>query len=187
MRSSGDQQRQETLKLSLPLTKTRELADSSMMSIPYADQATWNRLAYPTHHNRPARSRLPNLSLHIFLATTISVVAVLISLSICNSLRGKGQGSGLTRRKLAEGDARIDADELSIVEGCLELEEEMGILQQRAVSSSQGDSSSRVTELVSMLSEAAAAKGSMQEGLYVDNQLHQQFLEGHSGFQPRVA
>ncbi|CDI86684.1 hypothetical protein EPH_0021210 [Eimeria praecox] len=66
----------------------------------------------------------------------------------------------------------MDEVELSIVEGCLELEEEMGILGERAISISEGDSSSRIAELVSMLS--AAAKESMQGGLGADLQAHEQ-------------
>ncbi|CDI86465.1 hypothetical protein EPH_0069270 [Eimeria praecox] len=75
-------------------------------------------------------------------------------------------------------------DEVSIVEGCLELEEEMGVLGERAISISEGDSSSRIAELVSMLS-AAAKESVMQGGLGADLQLHEQNLEGQSSLESR--
>ncbi|CDI84765.1 hypothetical protein EPH_0059140 [Eimeria praecox] len=162
----------------------REFEDSSMLSIPYVGQDTLIRSAHPTQHSRPSRPRLQNLSLRIFLATTISMAAVLVSLSICRALRSRDQGSGATRRRLAEGGDGMDEDEASIVEGCLELEEEMGILGERAVSISEGDSSSRIAELVSMLS-AAAKESVMQGGLGADLQLHEQNLEGQSSLESR--
>ncbi|CDI82600.1 hypothetical protein EPH_0055020 [Eimeria praecox] len=161
-----------------------EFEDSSMLSTPYAGQGTWNRLAYPSQHSRPSRLRLQNLSFRIFLATTISVVAILVSLSICKALRSRHQGSGAAKRRLAEGGEGMDEDVLSIVEGCLELEEEMGVLRERAVSISEGDSSSRVAQLVSMLS-AAAKESVMQGGLGADLQVHEQNLEGQSSFESR--
>ncbi|CDI87900.1 hypothetical protein, conserved [Eimeria praecox] len=162
----------------------REFEYSSMLSIPYVGQDTLIRFAHPTLHSRPSRPRLQSLSLRIFLATTISVVAALVSLSICRALRSRDQGPGVARRRLAEGGEGMDEDEVSIVEGCLELEEEMGFLRERAVSISEGDSSSRVAQLVSMLS-AAAKESVMQGGLGADLQVHEQNLEGQSSFESR--
>ncbi|CDJ28816.1 LOW QUALITY PROTEIN: uncharacterized protein EMH_0002240 [Eimeria mitis] len=48
--------------------------------------------------------------------------------------RNRSQVSGVTRRELAEGGEGIDEDELAIIEGCLELEEEMGLMEERASS-----------------------------------------------------
>ncbi|CDJ33532.1 LOW QUALITY PROTEIN: uncharacterized protein EMH_0016440 [Eimeria mitis] len=105
---------------------------------------------------------------------------------MCKTLFNRDQRSGVTRRQLAEGGDGIDEDERSIVEGCLDLQEEIGVLHQSAVSSPEGDSSSRVTALVSMLSEAAAATESTQvpradERLYLSEQL----LEGGSGLETK--
>ncbi|CDI87859.1 hypothetical protein EPH_0065150 [Eimeria praecox] len=161
----------------------KEFEDSSMLSIPYVGQDTLIRSAHPTQHSRPSRPRLQNLPFRIFLATTISVAAVLVSLSICRALRSRDQGSGATRRRLAEGGDGMDEDEASIVEGCLELEEEMGVLGERAISTSEGDSSGRIAELEAMLS--VAAKESMQGGLGADLQLQGQNLEGQISFESR--
>ncbi|CDJ32513.1 uncharacterized protein EMH_0044790 [Eimeria mitis] len=69
---------------------------------------------------------------------------------------------GVPRRRLSEGFEGVGEDVGSIIDGCLELEEQLGILHQRASSGSESDSSSRIAELVSMLSEAAATHESVQ-------------------------
>ncbi|CDJ28817.1 uncharacterized protein EMH_0002260 [Eimeria mitis] len=63
----------------------------------------------------------------------------------------------------------------------------MGLMEERASSSSERNWSSRVAELVSMLSETAAARESRQERLPVAAQLHlgRQLLERQTVFQPQ--
>ncbi|CDI85902.1 hypothetical protein EPH_0066320 [Eimeria praecox] len=77
----------------------------------------------------------------------------------------------------------MDEDEVSIVEGCLELEEEMGVLGERAISISEGDSSGRVAELEAMLS-AAAKESVMQGGLGTDLQVQEQEPEEQESDMP---
>ncbi|CDJ54032.1 hypothetical protein EBH_0072000 [Eimeria brunetti] len=163
-----------------------------MSSVSYAIQETWSRQAYPSQRSPPSRPRsrkVKSLSLPTFLATTISVAAILLSLSTCKALRTRHQFSGVTRRRLSEGDKGIDEDERSVIEGCLDLEEELGIIEGRAISSSEVDSLNRVTALVSMLSEEAVAKETMQEPLPVGGQLRltQQWLDDPSGFDPKYS
>ncbi|CDJ59635.1 hypothetical protein, conserved [Eimeria maxima] len=100
-------------------------------------------------------------------------------------LRSREWLSGVTNRRLSQGGEGIDEDELSVIEGCLDLEADMGVLKDRATSGSTNDSSDRVTELVSMLSEAAAAKESVEERLPVGGEVDSsgQWLEGRTGFE----
>ncbi|CDJ54067.1 hypothetical protein, conserved [Eimeria brunetti] len=161
-----------------------------MSSVSYAIQETWSRQAYPSQRSPPSRPRsrkVKSLSLPTFLATTISVAAILLSLSTCKALRTRHQFSGVTRRRLSEGDKGIDEDERSVIEGCLDLEEELGIIEGRAISSSEVESLNRVTALVSMLSEEAVAKETVQEPLPVGGHLHltQQLLGKSSVFEPQ--
>ncbi|CDJ28815.1 uncharacterized protein EMH_0002230 [Eimeria mitis] len=181
-RPSVNQQLLTERKLSFPLTNKRKLEGILMTSIPYAGQETWSRLAQPTQRNRHSRPRLHKLLRGIFLATAASVVIILASLSICRTLSGRYKFSGVTHRELAEGGEGIDEEQHAIIEGCLELEEEMGLMEHRAASASEGDWSSRVAELVSMLSGAAAAQQTMQEHVQTEQQLQlgKQFLEGRS-------
>ncbi|CDJ59451.1 hypothetical protein EMWEY_00022210 [Eimeria maxima] len=156
------------------------------MSIPHVGQYTWTRLPSPTQHTRHARSRPRNLSLLACLAASLSIAVILISFSICKYLRSRGRGSGIIHRNLAaEGGDGIDEEVLSIIEGCLDLEADMGVMQERAISSSTSDSSHRVTELVSMLSEAAAAKESVEGRLPVGGEVDssEQWLEEQSDFE----
>ncbi|CDJ54066.1 hypothetical protein EBH_0075890 [Eimeria brunetti] len=187
MQQSAERQLLQIQELSVRLTQARQMEDSLMVTTPYAVQDTGNRFAYPTQNSSPSRARPQRLSLPVFLATSISVAAILLSLLICKTLFTRRQFSGVTRRRLSEADKDIDEDERSIVEGCLDLEEELGVIEGRAISSSEADSLNRVTALVSMLSEAAAAKESMQEPRPVDGQLHltQQLLEKSSVFEPQ--
>ncbi|CDJ46864.1 hypothetical protein EBH_0013820 [Eimeria brunetti] len=176
----------ETLKLPAFPTKKEEFLRSLMMHIPYVVQDTWSRPAYATQRSRSTRSRHQSLPLRIFLATTFTLVAVLVSLSVCKNLLIRHRLSGLAPRKLSEGGEAIDGDEHAILEGCLALEEEMGIIEERTFSSPEGDASSRIMELVSMLSETAAAKESTQGESPLADKLHlsQQLLEGPSPSEP---
>ena len=101
-------------------------------------------------------------------------------------MRTRDRLSGMAHRRLAEGGEGVNQYELSVIEDCLDLEAEMGLLQQRAISSSTIDSSSRVTQLVSMLQEAAAAQESMHGSLPIAVQLpsSEQWLGYQSGFAP---
>ncbi|CDJ46862.1 hypothetical protein EBH_0013790 [Eimeria brunetti] len=159
MRPSADLQLQETLKFSLPLTGTEGLEDTLMASVVYAGQDTWTRLSNATQRSRSTRSRRQNLPLRIVLASAISVVALLVTLSICKALHSRGRFGGVTPRRLSEDGHGIDEDERSIVESCLDLEEEMGILQQRATSSPGSYLSSQIPEIPSISSEASAGNG----------------------------
>ncbi|CDJ46863.1 hypothetical protein, conserved [Eimeria brunetti] len=102
------------------------------------------------------------------------------------NLLGRHHFSGLTPRRLSEGGEAVDDDEHSILEGCLALEEELGVMEQRALSSSGGYSPSQITDIVSMLSETAAGKESTQEHLPTEGHLQfaQQLLEPRAVFQP---
>ena len=156
-----------------------------MMHIPYGGLDTLSQLAFSTQRSHPRRSRLHNLPLLVSLATAISVVAILVSLSICRALRSREQGLGVAVRRLSDGAEYIDEEALSVLEGCLELEAELGIMEKRAASSSEEDSSNAVMRLVSMLTQAAAEKGSLQEYRPVVEQLdlNDQVPEEQSGFE----
>ncbi|CDJ59453.1 hypothetical protein EMWEY_00022230 [Eimeria maxima] len=87
-------------------------------------------------------------------------------------------------RRLSDGGEGIDEHDRSIIETCLDLESDMGLLEQRVTSSSTTDASARLTELVSMLSGAAAATGSVEGRLLPgEGEAHsrEQLLEDQSG------
>lgn len=168
MWSSSNLQLLEAQKLLLPLTTKREL-EGNLSAV----QETWSRLAYPAQQRPPARPRLQSLSLILFLVIAISTVSILAWLSICKALRNREQGLGLSRRRLSQGGEGIDEDALSVIEVCLELESELGIMEQRASSSSENDSSERILELASALSEAAAwkeAEGQPRVSVFLEEQ-----------------
>ena len=144
-----------------------------MTSIPYA--------GHPTERTRPSRSRRYNLSLLFSLSTTISVVAILVSLSLCWALRSRKQGIGVARRRLSEGGQGLD-DEVSVLEGCLDLEADLGIMEARAASSSGGNSLVHLLGLSRMLSQATTgteAYGAVEGAL----QVREQLTEGQTGFE----
>ena len=172
MVSSDNRQHLESPKSSLRLATTKALGGSLMASVLFGDQDTWSLVADPAPRKKsPARSQIHSLSLRVVLATAISVVAILASLSVCKYLRNKERWAGAAHRRLAEGGEDGDEQALSIIESCLDLEADMGLLHQRAVSSSRRDSQNRVTELISMLSEAAAEKESIRGNFPVGTQL----------------
>ncbi|CDJ59450.1 hypothetical protein EMWEY_00022200 [Eimeria maxima] len=185
MRPSGDQQYLATHKLPCSLSTGSKLGESSLAFNPYSGEDIGSQLPYPPQHSGPARSRLRNLPRPVSLVATISVVLIIVSLWICMPLRSREWLSGVTNRRLSQGGEGIDEDELSVIEGCLDLEADMGVLKDRATSGSTNDSSDRVTELVSMLSEAAAAKESVEERLPVGGEVDSsgQWLEGRTGFE----
>ncbi|CDJ59452.1 hypothetical protein EMWEY_00022220 [Eimeria maxima] len=153
------------------------------MSIPFSGQGTLKGLANPTKHTRNGRSRVRKRPFLVYLATTVSIIVILLSLAICRALLTRDRLSGATYRRLAGGGGGIDEQERYIIEGCLDLESDMGLLEQRATSRSTTDASHRLTELVSMLSEAAAAKESVKERRRRGGEAHsrEQLLGDQSG------
>ncbi|CDJ61718.1 hypothetical protein EMWEY_00011850 [Eimeria maxima] len=87
---------------------------------------------------------------------------MVIIVSVCNAWHSRKHFPGVTPRSLSEDGHDADEDVLSIVEGCLELEAELGILHQRAIVQPDTDPVSRVEGLVSVLHAAAAEHESGQ-------------------------
>ncbi|CDJ59454.1 hypothetical protein EMWEY_00022240 [Eimeria maxima] len=158
-----------------------------MESSLHARQEPWTGVADPAQQKCPPRSREHSLSLRVVFATTISVVAILVSFSTCKALRSREHLAGEAQRRLAEGEQGPEKDVNSIVEGCLDLEAAMGVLQQGAVSSSRGEPPHRATQLVSMLSEAEA-KESVSGSLPAESQLHpgEKEVDDHNCSEPEV-
>ncbi|CDI85525.1 hypothetical protein, conserved [Eimeria praecox] len=65
-------------------------------------------------------------------------------------------------RRLSDSGETMDEADLSVIESCLAMEEELGILPPETTSPSQIDRSRRIAELASMFSETAAAHEAMQ-------------------------
>ncbi|CDI82749.1 hypothetical protein EAH_00067560, partial [Eimeria acervulina] len=97
------------------------------------------------------------------LAATFSILALFFMWSVCTASRSREQAVGMTRRRLAGGDGGIDEEEESVLEGCLALEAELGIWRPEPPSTSHGDRSRRIAELVSFFSAAASEYEANQE------------------------
>ena len=97
------------------------------------------------------------------LAATFSILTLFFMWSVCTASRSREQAVGMTRRRLAGGDGGIDEEEESVLEGCLALEAELGIWRPEPPSTSHGDRSRRIAELVSFFSAAASEYEANQE------------------------
>lgn len=103
-----------------------------------------------------SRTRPRNRLHRLTLAATVAVATLLILISVCNTWHRRKHVSGVTDRRLSDDGYGVGPDELSIIEDCLELESELGLLQQRATLQLDTDPASRVEGLVSVLHAAAA-------------------------------
>ncbi|CDJ61715.1 hypothetical protein, conserved [Eimeria maxima] len=158
-----EQQLNEALELSLPAKEHEVVRESVDAPSSHKIQHNRSSLSYSDQCNGLFVSMAPRRSARVTLTTAVYVVTILILVSICRAVHNREQVPGLMRRRLSEGGEGMDEDQLSIVEECLQLEADLGLLYQRATSSpDKSDSSSRIAELVSMLSDAAQAHESMQ-------------------------
>ena len=129
----------------------------------------------PQH--RWARSRSQIRPLLLSLAGIISIAAFLVMVSVCGALQNRKHFSGVTRRRLSEHGDSADDEEQSILEACVDMETELGILGQGATLQSAADPTWGVEGLFWMLRGAAtdyeALQGtSSQAGLIPQSSVH---------------
>ncbi|CDI85523.1 hypothetical protein, conserved [Eimeria praecox] len=111
------------------------------------------------NHSRP-RSR--KLSFLFLLTAAVPLFATLMMWSVCTVARSRHQAAGNAHRRLSDFGRDMDSEEHSIVDDCLALEAELGILHPGVGPTPYEDRSRRIAELVSLLSEAAAEYESRQ-------------------------
>ncbi|CDI85519.1 hypothetical protein EPH_0057800 [Eimeria praecox] len=140
-----------TIKFSLPYAQNQEDEDLPPISNSYGLQ-----------NASPSRSRLKDRPALLLLVGIISVTAFLFMVSICSTLLRRNKVSEAPGRRLSDDGEDENGDALSVIEGCLELESELGVLGARAASHTQTDPASSVEGLVSALHEAAAEHEAMQ-------------------------
>ncbi|CDI85520.1 hypothetical protein, conserved [Eimeria praecox] len=146
----AERQNDTTIKFSLPCAQ-KEDDGISVISTPY-----------PVH-NACYRSRPQNRPLPQPLAAIFFAAATFLTIfSLCSAGYGKKQVSEVAHRRLSDDGDSGDADSSSIIEACLELESELGILRQRAVSQPQTNPTARVEGLGPVLHAAAAEHGEKQ-------------------------
>ncbi|CDJ32517.1 uncharacterized protein EMH_0045250 [Eimeria mitis] len=150
---TGREQSGTTSRVSVPPTQNGEAEEPLIISTPFAPQ------------DARFRPRLQNRPFLLSLVAVISAATILIMVSVCNAWLSRKQVSGVTRRRLSDNGDVVDQDEQAILEGCLQLEAELGILHQREISGPETDAGTRVEGLVSALHAAAAeheaARGTM--------------------------
>ncbi|CDJ27842.1 uncharacterized protein EMH_0035350 [Eimeria mitis] len=147
------EKQQETAAASSPLHKQREEHEGPSIHPPlhcFQGSCTRARLQY-----RPPL---------LIVAAIISVAAVLILFSVCKLLRSRKQVSTHTPRRLAERGDAVDDDELAVIEDCLALEYDLGLMQQRSTSQLGSDPVREIEGIVSALI-AAAEEHEMTQGL----------------------
>ncbi|CDJ32514.1 uncharacterized protein EMH_0044900 [Eimeria mitis] len=146
----GKRQNGAIPRISVPYTQNDEAEEPPIIPTPFG------------HQDARSRSRLRSRPLLLSLAACISVATFLVAFSVCIAWRNKKLASGAARRSLSEGGDAADQDELSVIEGCLALEAEMGVLEQRVITQSDADPMTRVEGLVSVLHAAAEEHEAMQ-------------------------
>ncbi|CDI85521.1 hypothetical protein, conserved [Eimeria praecox] len=185
----GNQQLDETVDISPSHTKQEEIGGRVSASPSYTALHSQNPPGYSNHRGGLPREALRRRSVHASLAAALSVVTVLFLLSICKAQKKREHMKGVTPRRLSEGAEDPDMDERAIVEGCLELEAEMGVQLPPFPVSYLADPSTRIMELVSMLLDAAASHGSDPGGSVAGGGISTSeslSIEGslHSSYQP---
>ncbi|CDJ51673.1 hypothetical protein, conserved [Eimeria brunetti] len=131
------------------------------VSSSFLDQAAGKPVASPdglTNARLRSQKRSPLAS----LAAATIIIAILMILSVCVAARNREQVEGVARRRLSYSDEETDEVEQSVLDGCLALEAELGILRAEEPSYSHGDRSTRIAQLVSLFSKTAVAFESMQ-------------------------
>ncbi|CDJ60074.1 hypothetical protein EMWEY_00059850, partial [Eimeria maxima] len=102
------------------------------------------------------KARSGKRSLFPPLPAAIPLLGILLIWSVCAAARFKEQPATAAQRRLSDRDLGMDDEEQSVLEECLALEADLGIIRPQAASPSDGDRSRRIAELVSLLSGAAA-------------------------------
>ncbi|CDJ32518.1 uncharacterized protein EMH_0045360 [Eimeria mitis] len=143
-------QKSTSVETAVPYTQNEEADDLPIVSTPCTLQQGCSR---PRH---------PDRSLLFSVVAVISVAIFLGIFSLCNAWRNSKHVSGATLRRLSENGDGVDDEVLAILNGCLELEDELGILQQGAISELDADPQLRVGGLVAALHSAAAEHEAMQ-------------------------
>ncbi|CDJ51676.1 hypothetical protein, conserved [Eimeria brunetti] len=114
------------------------------------------QITAPRQHSVPPRARA---LLVLLAAFAVPLLTTLILLAVCKSPHSvRKQALGMNRRRLADKDESA----ISIVEECLALEEELGLVAQEVTPPVPTDRSRRISELALLFSETAAAHEAMQ-------------------------
>ncbi|CDJ51717.1 hypothetical protein EBH_0001620 [Eimeria brunetti] len=104
-----------------------------------------------------SRSSLLRRALQPSLTTIFSVAAILIVFSLCRAQGSRKQAPGAVPRRVSEHRGGVTDADLSIIEECLALEADLGLMRQGAVAHPDPDPRRGVQGLVSALHAAAAA------------------------------
>ncbi|CDJ51668.1 hypothetical protein EBH_0001420 [Eimeria brunetti] len=132
-----------TLPFSNPHKYNEESEELPLKSVPWP------------HKGARPRSRARGQPLLLYLTCIIAVAAFLVFFSVCKVWHSRRQVSGAADRRLADDTEGVDNDDMRVIEDCLALEADLGLLEQRATSHSDADELRRVEGLVSALRAAA--------------------------------
>ncbi|CDJ32510.1 uncharacterized protein EMH_0044460 [Eimeria mitis] len=158
----GDEQQGGALKLSPPQLENEFIVEEaiSQVGIPPPIQVPGSPVVHQSQLRWFPKARSRKQSLLLYLTAAIPLFAFLVIWSVCTAAYNRERAPGAVRRRLAAGGEGADEVEDSILEGCLALEEDLGI-PQTGTPSSSGDRYSRIAQLVSTFSEVAATHQSI--------------------------
>ncbi|CDI85524.1 hypothetical protein, conserved [Eimeria praecox] len=153
----GDQQQGEALKLSLPqLSKEFIVEEASPQASSIRPGQGVEIPVVQDEIKDHAKARRRRHSRLLSLTSAIPLIAILMFWSVCSAAHSRERLTGAVRRRLSDQDGEIDDVEQSVLEGCLALEEHLGILPPGEHATPYDNRSRRVAELAFMFYEAAA-------------------------------